>query len=233
MRDYDYTWKDRNDGEPAEPEKKEPIKPPSRPSNAPPRPPGNPATKEVWRERNHIYYTADVSKESIYELAKHVTKINRQFEELQGQITHVQMAPEPIYLHINSFGGGVFAAFHGIDVIKQSAIPVHTIVEGATASAGTLLSVVGAKRYIRPHASMLVHQLSSWFGGKLAEIDDEYANKQQMHETIKGIYTAHTRMAGNELDGLLRHDLWWKADKCVEQGLADALWHEPAAKSRL
>ena len=127
----------------------------------------------------------------------------------------------------------MFAAFHGIDVIKQSKIPVHTIVEGATASAGTLLSVVGAKRYIRPHSSMLIHQLSSWFGGKLAEIEDEFQNKQQMHETIKSIYTQHTRMAAAELDGLLRHDLWWKADKCVEQGLADELWIDPASKSRL
>ena len=69
------------------------------------------------------------------------------------------MVAEPIYLHVNSFGGGVFAAFHAVDVIKQSAIPVHTIVEGATASAGTLMSCVGVKRYIRPHATMLIHQV--------------------------------------------------------------------------
>ena len=113
-----------------------------------------------------------------------------------------------------------------IDFIEQSEIPVYTVIEGATASAGTLMSIVGKKRYIRPHASMLIHQLSSWFGGKMTEIDDDYQNLQQMHESIRQIYTKHTRIDGDDLGELLKHDLWWKADKCIETGLVDGLWDE-------
>lgn len=152
--------------------------------------------------------------------------LNDEFFALQAMHPNVEMTPKPIYLHIDSYGGGVFAAFAAVDFITQSALPVHTIVEGATASAGTIMSVVGAKRYIAPHASMLIHQLSSWFGGKLTEIDDEYQNLRQMHEMIKSIYMKHTTMAEEDLEGLLKHDLWWQPEKCIEAGLADEIWNQ-------
>ena len=82
-----------------------------------------------------------MSKVSVYHMQQHLVKINADFAALQQKNPTVQMTPAPIVLHINSFGGGVFAAFAAIDFIKQSKIPVYTVVEGATASAGTLMSV--------------------------------------------------------------------------------------------
>ena len=173
---------------------------------------------------HHIYFYAGVSKDSVYRLQDHLVKINTEFKALQQKNPTTYMTPKPIILHINSFGGGVFAAFAAIDFIEQSEIPVYTVIEGATASAGTLMSIVGKKRYIRPHASMLIHQLSSWFGGKMTEIDDDYQNLKQMHGSIRDLYVKHTRIAGDDLDELLKHDLWWKADKCLEVGLVDGVW---------
>ena len=173
---------------------------------------------------NHIYFFSGVSKDAVYRLQDQLVKLNNQHAALVAKYPEMTITPKPIYLHINSFGGGVFAAFAAIDFIRQSVIPVHTIIEGASASAATLMSVVGAKRYIRPHASMLIHQLSSWFGGKLTEIEDDYKNVQQMHDTIKAIYKQHTKLREGELEEMLKHDLWWKADKCLEVGLVDEVW---------
>lgn len=173
---------------------------------------------------NHIYFFSGVSKDSVYRLKECICKLNDKFRDTKLKHPTVDVTPKPIYLHINSYGGGVFAAFAAIDFIQQSEIPVHTIIEGASASAATLMSVVGAKRYIRPHASMLIHQLSSWFGGKLAEIEDDYKNVTQMHETIKEIYKKHTKIRDAELEDMLKHDLWWKADKCLDEGLVDEIW---------
>jgi len=179
-----------------------------------------------FRKGNHIYFYAGVSKDSVYRMQDHLLKINEEFDALKNKNPTVVVTSTPIILHINSFGGGVFAAFAAIDFIQQSTIPVYTVVEGATASAGTLMSIVGKKRFIRPHASMLIHQLSSWFGGKMTEIDDDYQNVKQMHESIKQLYITHTRIAGADLEELLKHDLWWKSQKCIENGLVDGLWNE-------
>lgn len=173
---------------------------------------------------NHIYFFSGVSKDSVYRLKECLCKLNEKFEETKQKHPTMDIQPKPIYLHINSYGGGVFAAFAAIDFIKQSKIPVHTIIEGASASAATLMSVCGAKRYIRPHASMLIHQLSSWFGGKLTEIEDDYKNVTQMHNTIKDIYKKHTNIRETELEEMLKHDLWWTADKCLQEGLVDEIW---------
>ena len=182
------------------------------------------SSKNIYAKSNHIYFYSGVTKESVYKLNEHLVRLNQDFIDLERKNPQVEMKPKPIYLHINSYGGSVFAAFAAIDFITQSKIPVYTIVEGATASAGTLMSVVGQKRFMRPHASMLIHQLSSWLGGKMTEIEDSFQNLEQMMDTIKSIYIKHTRLAGKELEDFLKHDLWWKVDKCISVGLVDEIW---------
>ena len=182
------------------------------------------SSKSIYAKGNHIYFYAGVTKESIYKMNEHLVRLNQEFKDLQRKNPNVEMKSSPIYLHINSYGGSVFAAFAAIDFIKQSEIPVYTIVEGATASAGTIMSVVGKKRYMRPHASMLIHQLSSWLGGKMTEIEDSFQNLEQMMDTIKSVYIKHTKLQGKELDDFLKHDVWWKVDKCISVGLIDEIW---------
>jgi ATP-dependent Clp endopeptidase proteolytic subunit ClpP len=180
--------------------------------------------KRVSRKSNHIYFYAGVSKASVYEMNKYIIEINDEYDSMKRNNPHVSMEPKPILLHINSFGGSVFAGFAAVDFIKQSKIPVHTIVEGASASCGTIMSVVGKKRYIRPTASMLIHQLSSWFGGKMTEIDDDYKNLEQMMDTIKKIYRDHTKMSDDQMNEFLKHDVWWMSEKCLSLGLVDEIW---------
>ena len=182
------------------------------------------SASRVTSKGRHIYYFAGVSKKSVYELNDYIIKLNTNFEDMQRKNPNIVMTPKPIYIHINSYGGGVFAAFAAVDFIKQSKIPIYTIIEGASASAATIMSVVGVKRYISPHASMLIHQLSSWFGGKMTEIEDEYQNLEQMMGSIKNIYSDHTKMTKGQLTKFLKHDVWWDAKKCIEMGLADEIW---------
>lgn len=176
---------------------------------------------KIERDNNHIYFYSEVDRTSIYHLC---TLINEAEEE--SIITSYKLGIEkiPIYIHISSLGGLVYSAFTAIDTIKACKVPVYTIIDGATASAGTLISVVGEKRFIRPHANMLIHQLSAGFWGKMCEIEDEYSNLKQSMEKIKSIYREHTKMPQKELNDLLKKDLWLNSDKCINYGLVDELW---------
>lgn len=178
-------------------------------------------TKPINRRNNHVYFHTEVTKESMCEL---IGLIHEAEEECYLMAFKMNIPPIPIYLHINSYGGSVFAAFGTIDVITSRRVPVYTIVEGATASAGTLLSIVGKKRYIRPTSYMLIHQLSSECGGKMNEIDDEYKNLQEIMVKIKELYKKYTNIPNKELNEILKHDLWLNADKCLKYGLVDELW---------
>jgi len=177
--------------------------------------------QKITRERNHIYFHSEVDRNAIFELIGHIRK---------AELDNIMMAhqyctvPIPIYIHISSYGGSVFDALTAIDVMQACKVPVYTIIEGATASAGTLMSIVGKKRFIRPNAYMLIHQLSSGFWGKMAEIEDDFENNKALMEKIKAIYKKHATIPKKELSEILKHDLWWDSEKCIKYGLVDELW---------
>ena len=176
---------------------------------------------KIERDNNHVYFHSEVDRESIFELLALI----REAEEESILTSFKLNIPEvPIYLHINSLGGCVFSALNAIDSIESCKVPIYTIIEGASASAGTLISIVGKKRFIRPNAHMLIHQLSSSFWGKMSEIDDEYNNLQDLMGKIKKIYQKHTNIPKKELSNILKHDLWYDSETCIKYKLADEIW---------
>ena len=40
---------------------------------------------------------------------------------------------------------------------------------------------------------------------------------------IKGIYEQYTKIPKKQLDGILKHDLWWDAQTCLNYGLIDEI----------
>lgn len=182
------------------------------------------SNKKIIKENNHIYFHSEVNRDAIFELITHIRKAETENIVLAHTLNIDHAIP--IFLHINSFGGSVFDALTAIDVIKSCSIPIYTIIEGATASAGTLMSVVGKKRYIRPNAHMLIHQLSSGFWGKMNEIEDDFANNKHLMEKILDIYKKHASIPRKGLNDILKHDLWWDADKCIQYGLVDEIWNK-------
>ena len=110
-----------------------------------------------------------------------------------------------------------------VDVILNSKIPIHTIVEGCAASAGTIISVVGEKRFITKHSRMLIHQLSSGVWGKMEEINDHHCNSIKLMETIKSIYAEHAKFSPKKLKKILKKDIWLNAEECLKYGLVDKI----------
>lgn len=181
----------------------------------------NKENQKIKKVNNHIYYYAEVDRNSVLELSELIRKAEK---ENLSVSENYSIEPPVIYLHISSFGGSVFDAFTAIDVITSCKVDVVTIIDGATASAGTLMSVTGKKRYIRPHAYMLIHQLSSSYWGTMAELEDDYANNKKLMNKIKDIYKEYTNVPKKEINEILKHDLWWESDICLKYGLVDELW---------
>jgi len=181
---------------------------------------GNDSNNSVTSDDNHIYFYSSVKKKHCLDLNKEIRKVE---QKMLSQAHKWGIEPPPIYLHINSFGGSIFAAMSVIDTIEKCSVDVHSIIEGAAASAATLISVVCNKRTIGKHSHMLIHQLSSCFWGKMNEFDDEMENLNKLMDLIRNIYKEHTNVPKKKLDAILKHDLWWDADKCLEMGLVDEI----------
>jgi ATP-dependent protease ClpP protease subunit len=170
---------------------------------------------------NKIYFYSDVTKDSVLNL-------NRQIDDLSKQMKMVQYsyrmkAPPAIEIHISSDGGEIFPAMSSVDKIAENEVPIHTYCEGIVASAATLISVVGKKRFMSKNACMLIHQITSGLWGSYMEFKDEVQNLDLIMGIIKKIYLKNTHFDDKTLENLLKHDLYLSADDCLKHGLIDVI----------
>jgi ATP-dependent protease ClpP protease subunit len=178
-----------------------------------------PRESSVLHNTNQIYFYDDVSRESIFNLNREIDIISKNL--LTTQINLNLKEVPPIDLFVSSEGGEIFSAFSAVDRIKINKVPVHSCVEGVAASAATLISVCCHKRFIRENSFMLIHQLSSAFWGNFEQIQDESKNLKLLMDYIKNIYIKHTKFTIDELDNLLKHDIYLNAKQCLAHGLVD------------
>ena len=175
----------------------------------------------VETTNNRVYYYSEVSRPKILVLNKSLKNLNDNLIN-QAQLLTLD-EPAQIYLHINSFGGSVFAGLSAVDYIQSADVPVTTIVEGCAASAATLMSCVGSHRQMRRSAFMLIHQISSGLWGKYEELKDDMENCDLFMRIIKDIYDEHTKIPKKKLKEILKRDLWFDAETCLEYGLIDEI----------
>jgi ATP-dependent Clp endopeptidase proteolytic subunit ClpP len=169
---------------------------------------------------NHIYFYSEVERPKMLELNKAIRELD---VKLQKSALSLDMELPPIYIHINSYGGSIFAGLSTLDTLRNTKCKIITIIEGCAASAGTMISIVGHQRWMQKHSYMLIHQLSSSSWGKYSELVDDMENNNKLMEMIKDLYEEYTDVPPTELDEILKHDLWWDASKCLEYGLVDKI----------
>jgi len=179
-------------------------------------------TNLVEFSNNKIFFYSGVSRQKILRLNKAIVNLNTNLAN-RAHAFDMDTSASPIKLHINSYGGSVFAGLSAVDYILKSKVPIHTIIDGCAASAATLMSVVGQKRYMHKNACMLVHQLSGLMWGKYQEMQDDMLNSKMLMKKIKKIYKEHTKIPTEKMDEILKHDIWWDAEQCLEYGLVDEI----------
>lgn len=179
-----------------------------------------PVNVNCYSVDNKIYFNDEINMTTIGHLNKELRQLQT---KLQIQAIKMGVDPAPIKLHITTYGGSIHAALSTIACIKTSKVPVHTIIDGYVASAGTLISVCGAKRYIYKHSNMLIHELRSGLWGKYTDMEEEMDNLKKLMEKIKDIYVEHTKLKRKDLNGILKKDKDWDAGQCLAAGLVDEI----------
>ena len=174
----------------------------------------------VQSTNNNIYFYGAVSESSTLQLKTKLEDLNTQ---LQTMAIHYNIEPPPIHLHIQSYGGSLLHTFYIMDVIKLLKTPVYTYIDGFAASAATLMSVCGKRRFMTESSVMLVHQLSSGASGKFEELKNEYSNLVEFMEIIKKTYLNYGNISSENLNELLKQDLWLNSAKSLEYGFIDEI----------
>jgi ATP-dependent protease ClpP protease subunit len=175
----------------------------------------------IQQNNNDIYFYSSVTHESCFELSRRLIEIDKTSQEF---ILEYGVYSPPINLHIQSEGGSLLHALYVTDVIKNLKTPVHTYIDGFAASAATLISVVGDKRFISKNSLMLIHQLSSMNAGKYDKMEDEMENLDNIMNIVIDLYLRNTNIGRDKLIEILKKDIWLDSKTCMAYGLVDTIY---------
>lgn len=130
-----------------------------------------------------------------------------------------------ITLWINSPGGSVPLMLAIADAMRTIPNDVVTVGLGWAASAGQFLLMMGTpgKRYLLPHAKVLLHQGSSGFGGSAADIELQAADLRATIDVIISLVAEATGQSKDTIRADSARDRWFTAEEAIDYGFADRI----------
>ena len=130
-----------------------------------------------------------------------------------------------IHLYINSPGGYVTSGFAIYDCIKSLKSDVSTICTGFAASMGSLLLSVGAKgkRFIQPHARVMIHQPSGGARGQASDIEITAKEIIITKELSAKILADNCGQPFEKVMKDFNRDHWMGAEESVKYGIVDSV----------
>jgi len=130
-----------------------------------------------------------------------------------------------IQFFINSPGGYVTDGFAIYDTIQGLNSPVSTVCSGLAASMGSILLSAGTKgrRFIQPHAKVMIHQPSGGARGQASNIEIQATEILKTKELSARILAEN---CGQKVERVLKdfnRDYWMNAQESIHYGIVDGV----------
>jgi len=132
---------------------------------------------------------------------------------------------DEIKLYVNSPGGYVTSGFSIYDTMQSIKSPVSTICTGLAASMGSIILSAGEKgrRFIQPHAQVMIHQPS---GGARGPASDIEISAQEIVKTKELSARILAKNCGQKYDKVMKdfnRDHWLGAKESLAYGIVDGI----------
>lgn len=130
---------------------------------------------------------------------------------------------EDISLYINSPGGYVTSTMAIYDTMQFVECKVATFCIGIAASGAALLLAGGTKgkRFILPHAKVMIHQPAGEIGGQAADIEIAAREVLKDKDTLIKLFSSHSNRTPEQIREDIERDRFLSAHEAVEYGLVD------------
>lgn len=130
---------------------------------------------------------------------------------------------QDIHFYINSPGGSVTATLAMYDTMQFVECDVATYCIGMAASGAAILMAGGSKgkRYILPHAKMMIHQPYGQVGGQVSDIEIQAREIIETRQVLNQILTRHTNQPIEVVAKDTERDRYLNPNQAKEYGLID------------
>ena len=141
-----------------------------------------------------------------------------------------QKKGQEISFYINSPGGAVDDTLAIYDTMRFLSSPVATYCIGRAYSGGAVLLTAGAKgkRFILPHAKVMMHQP---YGGVYGQTEDIKIQAEQIIKSKNELIRILAKHTGQDVETIRRdseRDKYFSAEEAKAYGLVDDVIQEPA-----
>jgi len=152
--------------------------------------------------------------------------ISNEMESIMLMMALDSISHEPIKFIITSPGGDLDAAFLFYDTMRLLQSPIETYGRYC-ASAAVIPLAAGSKRYLSPHAKVMLHLPSTYFRDvslehKDLEICQREAQKYKQ-KTIDILIECGASKSHDEILADIDHDFWMEPEEAIAYGLADEI----------
>ena len=154
---------------------------------------------------------------------------------ITAQIDHLdRINHKEIYLYINSPGGCITSGLAIKDAMDRSQSDIVTVCTGMAASMGAFLVACGAKgkRYITPHADMMIHQPIGGARGQASDVILTAKRIEKMKHMINAILAGKTGKKYKTIRKDTDRDFYMNAKEAIKYGLVDKILDAKANKKR-
>ena len=136
-----------------------------------------------------------------------------------------------INFYINSPGGSVSATLAIYDTMQILSCPVTTYCVGLAASGGAVLLAGGAtgKRYMLPHAKVMIHQPYGQVGGQVSDIEIQADEILKTREVLNKVLSEHTGQSIEQIAKDTNRDYYMTADESKAYGIVDEIITKPVS----
>src|SRR5882724_2391840 len=198
---------------------------------------------QPWDRQEPLMPAANVSYQRTREMTIDELLLENRIVFLIGEINQASAARvmmQMLYLenqkrgtdisfYINSPGGSVDDTLALYDTMRFLTSPVATYCLGRAYSGGSLLLTAGAKgkRYMLPHAKVMIHQP---YGGITGQAEDIRIQAEQIIKAkaeLTRIIANHTGQSIERVQQDSERDKYFTAEEAVKYGLADEVLTEP------
>jgi len=141
------------------------------------------------------------------------------------------LSHEPIKIFITSPGGDIDSTFLLYDAIRYIQSPVITIGDYCASGAAIILAA-GSKRYLSPHAKVMLHLPAGQMGGDAKDWDIQHKEMEKYRNRIVDILCeCGAKKKPKEILADIDRDFWMGPQEAIEYGLADdiitsKIWRE-------
>ena len=141
---------------------------------------------------------------------------------------------QDISLYINSPGGAVDDTLALYDTMRFLSSPVSTYCIGRAYSGGSVLLTAGqkGKRYILPHAKVMIHQPYGGITGQAEDIRIQAEQIGKMKAELNKIIAKHTGQPVENIQRDAERDKYFSAEEAVAYGLVDEVLLETPKEVR-